>query len=50
MHKLVHQTAVPEAVSFHVHDPGEGDSSKGRFPGHMRGPVRPLLEWTTERR
>ncbi len=49
-HKLVHQAAVHEAVSFHVHDPGEGDSSKGRFPGHLRGPVRPLLEWTTERR
>jgi lipopolysaccharide transport system ATP-binding protein len=49
-HKLVHQTAVREAVSFHVFDPGEGDSSKGRFPGHLRGPVRPLLEWTTERR
>jgi lipopolysaccharide transport system ATP-binding protein len=48
--KLVHQTAVREAVSFHVFDPGEGDSSKGRFPGHLRGPVRPLLEWTTERR
>jgi lipopolysaccharide transport system ATP-binding protein len=49
-HKLVHQTAVREAVSFHVFDPGEGDSSKGRFPGHLRGPVRPLLDWTTERR
>jgi len=49
-HKLVHQTAVREAVSFHVYDPGAGDSSKGRFPGHLRGPVRPLLEWTTERR
>jgi lipopolysaccharide transport system ATP-binding protein len=49
-HKLVHHAAVREAVSFHVHDPGEGDSSKGPFPGHLRGPVRPLLEWTTERR
>jgi lipopolysaccharide transport system ATP-binding protein len=49
-HKLVHQTAVREAVSFNVHDPGEGDSSRGRFPGHLRGPVRPLLEWTAERR
>jgi len=49
-HKLVHQTAAREAVSFNVYDPGEGDSSKGHFPGHLRGPVRPLLDWTTERR
>ena len=48
--KLIHQTAVREAVSFNVFDPGEGDSSKGSFPGHLRGPVRPLLDWTTERR
>ena len=47
--KLVHQTAFREAVSFHVYDPGEGDSSKGHFAGHLRGPVRPLLDWTTER-
>jgi lipopolysaccharide transport system ATP-binding protein len=50
MHKLVHQAAARDAVSFHVYDPGEGDSSRGRFPGHLRGPIRPLLEWTTERR
>jgi lipopolysaccharide transport system ATP-binding protein len=50
MHKLRHHTAMREAVSFHVYDPGEGDSSKGRYPGHLRGPVRPMLEWTTERR
>ena len=48
--KLIHQTAVREAVSFNVFDLGEGDSSKGKFPGHLRGPVRPLLDWTTERR
>jgi lipopolysaccharide transport system ATP-binding protein len=50
VYKLVPHAGALEAVSFHVHDPGEGDSSKGRFPGHLRGPVRPLLEWTTERR
>ena len=50
VHKLVHHTATRDAVSFHVFDPGEGDTSRGRFPGHLRGPVRPLLEWTTERR
>jgi lipopolysaccharide transport system ATP-binding protein len=49
-HKLVHHAGAREAVSFHVFDPGEGDSSKGRFPGQLRGPVRPLLDWRTERR
>jgi lipopolysaccharide transport system ATP-binding protein len=50
MSKLVLMAGEREALSFHVHDPGEGDSSKGRLPGHMRGAVRPLLEWTSERR
>jgi lipopolysaccharide transport system ATP-binding protein len=48
--KLVHQARVPDAVAFHVHDPGEGDTSKGGYAGQFRGAVRPLLEWTTERR
>jgi lipopolysaccharide transport system ATP-binding protein len=48
--KLVHQARVPEAVAFHVHDPGRGDTSKGGYAGQFRGAVRPLLEWTTERR
>jgi homopolymeric O-antigen transport system ATP-binding protein len=47
--KLVHQATAPDSVSFHVSDPGEGDSSKGDFAGNLRGAVRPLLEWTTER-
>ncbi len=47
--KLVHQAAVPDAVSFHVHDPAEGDSSKGRFAGHLKGAVRPLLDWQTKK-
>ena len=38
------------AVSFHVQDPGEGDSAKGFFTGQWNGVVRPLLEWTTEER
>jgi lipopolysaccharide transport system ATP-binding protein len=38
-----------DAVSFHVQDPGEGDSAKGLFTGQLHGVVRPLLEWTTER-
>jgi homopolymeric O-antigen transport system ATP-binding protein len=39
-----------DAVSFHVHDPGEGDSSRGLFTGTLRGAVRPQLEWVTEER
>jgi lipopolysaccharide transport system ATP-binding protein len=37
-----------DAVSFHVYDPAEGDSARGRFVGQLRGAVRPLLEWTVE--
>jgi lipopolysaccharide transport system ATP-binding protein len=48
--KLAVLAGSKEALAFHVHDPGEGDSSKGAFPGQMRGAVRPLLEWTSERR
>jgi len=45
--KLIHHAGVVEAVSFTVYDPAEGDSSRGSFTGPLRGPVRPLLEWTT---
>ena len=44
--KLHHHVSVHEAVSFHVQDPAEGDSSRGTFTGQWRGIVRPLLEWT----
>ncbi|MGI8973762.1 MAG: ABC transporter ATP-binding protein [Gaiella sp.] len=47
--KLVNHVNVPGLVSFHVRDPGEGDSAKGFFTGQLKGAVRPLLEWTTER-
>jgi len=47
--KLHHHVSVHEAVSFHVQDPSEGDSSRGTFTGQWRGVVRPLLEWTSER-
>jgi lipopolysaccharide transport system ATP-binding protein len=40
---------LASALTFHVHDPGEGDSSRGQFTGQMQGAVRPLLDWTTER-
>ena len=48
--KLIPKADAREAVSFHVHDPGEGDSAKGIFRGQLRGPLRPLLEWTSEER
>jgi len=47
--KLHHHVSVHEAVSFHVQDPAQGDSSRGLFTGQWRGVVRPLLEWTAER-
>ena len=35
-------------LSFHVLDPGEGDSVRGLYTGHYPGLVRPMLPWTTE--
>lgn len=46
-HKLHPHAGENDAVSFHVHDPGEGDTAKGHFTGQWQGVVRPLLEWTT---
>jgi lipopolysaccharide transport system ATP-binding protein len=48
--KLHAQTGAANVVSFHVYDPGDGDSARGPFSGRLRGAVRPLLEWTTEER
>ena len=48
--KLHHHLTGYEAVSFHVQDPGEGDSARGVFTGQWKGVVRPLLEWTCEER
>jgi lipopolysaccharide transport system ATP-binding protein len=47
--KLLPRASWYDAVSFYVVDPGDGDSARGRFTGQLRGVVRPLLEWTTER-
>ena len=47
--KLHPRAWMPDAVSFNVYDPGDGDSARGRFTGHLRGVVRPLLEWSVER-
>jgi len=48
--KLHPHAGCSDAVSFHVQDPGEGDTAKGVFIGQWKGVVRPLLEWTTEER
>ena len=47
--KLVHHANERNVVSFHVQDPGEGDSARGTFTGQWRGVVRPLLRWTAEK-
>ncbi len=39
-----------EAVAFQVVDSIEGDSARGDFGKRIRGVVRPLLKWTTERK
>jgi lipopolysaccharide transport system ATP-binding protein len=38
----------PDAVAFHVIDSLDGDAARGDFAGHMRGVMRPLLQWTTQ--
>ncbi len=48
--KLHPHAGMNDAVSFHVQDPGEGDSARGQYLGQWQGVVRPLLEWTTEER
>ncbi len=48
--KLRAHAGCHDAVSFHVQDPGEGDTARGRFTGQFQGVVRPLLDWTTEER
>jgi lipopolysaccharide transport system ATP-binding protein len=48
--KFHHRAGEPDAVSFHVHDPGQGDSARGQFIGQVRGVIRPLLEWSSEER
>jgi lipopolysaccharide transport system ATP-binding protein len=45
--KFHHHASTGRLLSFHVHDPAEGDSARGSFPGQWKGVVRPLLDWTT---
>jgi lipopolysaccharide transport system ATP-binding protein len=47
--KLFPHASRHNAVSFNVYDPGDGDSARGRFVGQLKGAVRPLLDWTTDR-
>ena len=47
--KLVHHMNLVGLLTFHVQDPGAGDSAKGAFTGQLRGAVRPLLSWTCTR-
>jgi homopolymeric O-antigen transport system ATP-binding protein len=47
--KLHPRAWKPDAVSFTVYDPGDGDSARGSFTGQLRGVVRPLLDWSVER-
>jgi lipopolysaccharide transport system ATP-binding protein len=45
---LVNHVNMPGIVTFHVHDPGLGDTAKGLYTGRLRGGVLPLLDWTTD--
>jgi lipopolysaccharide transport system ATP-binding protein len=45
--KLLTRLSAPNLLTFHVHDPAEGNSAKGLFTGQVRGAVRPLLEWSS---
>jgi lipopolysaccharide transport system ATP-binding protein len=47
--KLYQHAAAYDAVGFFVFDPGVGDSARGTFVGDLRGAVRPLLDWSSER-
>jgi len=38
----------PEAVSFQVIDPMEGDTARGDLVEDLKGVVRPLLKWETD--
>ena len=42
-----HHAYEQDAVAFHVTDPVEGDSAKGKWSGQWGGAVRPKLEWSS---
>jgi len=39
---------VESALTFQVVEREGGPTARGEFPGKIRGPVRPLLRWTSE--
>jgi homopolymeric O-antigen transport system ATP-binding protein len=39
---------VESALTFQVVEREGGATARGDFPGRIRGPVRPLLRWTSQ--
>ena len=48
--RAIRHAHVNDAVAFQVVDPGEGGTARGDYPGVWTSPVRPLLQWTLQRR
>lgn len=47
---LTRHVLLEDALSFHVHEPSDPtETSRGRYGRGFPGPVRPKLEWRTER-
>jgi len=47
--KTLRHATANDAVAFQVIDPGEGGTARGDYAGVWSAPVRPLLDWVTER-
>jgi hypothetical protein len=45
--KPLRHAEVESALTFQVVDPEGRSTARGGFAGRMRGPVRPLLRWST---
>jgi lipopolysaccharide transport system ATP-binding protein len=43
----IHQFTERQVVAFQVVDTTEGNAARGDWAGHMKGVVRPLLQWQT---
>jgi lipopolysaccharide transport system ATP-binding protein len=50
MHPWVMQFGERDVVAFQVIDGMDGDSARGDYGGTFEGVVRPLLQWSTNRR
>ena len=44
---IIIQFHESDVVSFQVTENAEGESARGDYAGHLRGVVRPLLNWVT---